>query len=210
ESEEYKTALSKRSALQQAILKIMKEQNLDALVYPTLRRKAAMIGDPQVGSTCTLSAATGFPAISVQAGFTDDGLPVGVELLGGPLDDGKLVAMAYAFEQSSPHRRAPALTPPLTTAPANRLLTWETTAQGSEVVPPASTSLKMPVRLTLNLVTNELRYAITSNGGDAQVLYVTLHRAARGHNGPVTDTLFHGTFSPSGSITLSDVDRKNL
>src|SRR5262249_18533728 len=162
--------------LQQAILAIMQDQNIDALVYPTLRRKAAMIGDPQIGSTCTLSAATGFPAISVPAGFTDDGLPVGVELLAGPFDDGKLVAMAYAFEQSPPHRRAPAPPPPLTTSPANRLLTWVTTAAAGEVVPPVPSSLKTSVRLTFNLASNELRYNITPSAADAQILYVTLHR----------------------------------
>jgi Asp-tRNA(Asn)/Glu-tRNA(Gln) amidotransferase A subunit family amidase len=210
ESEEYRTAISKRSALQQAILKIMKDQKLDALVYPTLRRKPAMIGEPQNGSTCTLSAATGFPAISVPAGFTDDGLPVGIELLGGPFDDGKLVSLAYAFEQSTPHRRAPALTPPLTASPANRLLSWEASASGSEVVPPNSTPLKISVRFTLDLATSELRYAITSNGDAQQFLYATVHRASRGHNGPVSDTLFHGTLSPSGSIALSNVDRKAL
>jgi len=44
----------------------------------------------------------------------------------------------------------------------------------------------------------------------AQVLYATLQRASRGHNGPVADTLFHGALSSSGSVALSDVDRKNL
>jgi Asp-tRNA(Asn)/Glu-tRNA(Gln) amidotransferase A subunit family amidase len=210
ESEEYRTAMSKRSALQQAVTKILNEEKLEALVYPTLRRKAAMIGDAQIGTTCALSANTGFPAITVPAGFTDDGMPVGIELLAGPFEDGKLVGIAYAFEQSTPHRRPPALTPPLTKAPANRLLTWDTVALGSEVAPPVPTSLKVPVHLSFNLATDELRYGLTISSKDTQMLYVTLHHAGPGKNGSVTKTLVHGTSGLSGSITLDDVDRKNL
>ena len=81
-SREYQIALAKRAAIQQIILKLMEDLKLDALVYPTLTRKPARIGDPQGGSNCQLSASTGFPAISMPAGFTADGLPVGVELLG--------------------------------------------------------------------------------------------------------------------------------
>jgi len=210
ESEEYRTAIAGRGKLQQAILKIMKDEKLDALVYPTLRRKASMIGDAQVGSTCQLSANTGFPAISVPAGFTDDGMPVGVELLGGPFDDGKLVAMAYAFEQSTPHRRPPALTPPLTIAPSNRVMTWDVVASGSEVVPVVTTPLKIPIHLTFDPATNELRYTVAIPKNDTQVLYLTLHRGLRGQNGAVTQTLIHGVLASPGSVTLSDVDRRNL
>ncbi len=210
ESDEYKTAMAKRTTLQQAILKVMKDENLDALVYPTMRRKAAIIGEPQNGSTCQLSASTGFPAISLPAGFTPDGLPIGIELLGAPLDDGKLVGMAYAFEQSTHHRRAPALTPPLTTSPADRMLTWEGMATGAEMVPPVSSPLKAPIHFAFNVTTNELRYTVTYNNADDQFLYLTLHRAVKGKNGPVTETLIRGAFSPSGSIILSDTDRKNL
>jgi amidase len=210
ESDEYKAAMAKRTALQQAILKVMKDESIDALVYPTMRRKAALIGEAQNGSTCQLSASTGFPAVSIPAGFTSDGLPVGVELLGAPFDDAKLVSMAYGLEQSTPHRRAPALTPPLTTSPVDRVLTWESAATGGEVVPPVATQLKAPIHFAFNLATNELRYTVTFNNADDQFLYLTLHRGVRGKNGPVTDTLIYGAFTPSGSILLSDVDRKNL
>src|SRR5579863_1780446 len=97
DSYEYKIALAKRSAIQQTILKLMEEQKLDALVYPTLRRKPALVGSPQGGSGCQLSASTGFPAITMPAGFTAAGLPVGVELLARAVDDAKLVSYAYAY-----------------------------------------------------------------------------------------------------------------
>ena len=81
--------------------------HLDALVYPTMRRKPAIIGEPQSGTTCQLSAVTGLPALSMPAGFTADSLPLGVELLGRPLADARLVSFAYDYEQSThPRRRA--------------------------------------------------------------------------------------------------------
>lgn len=75
----------------------MEEEKLDAFVYPTLRRKPAQINDPQGGYGCQLSASTGCPVITVPAGFTADGLPVGLELLGRAFDDAKLVSYAYAY-----------------------------------------------------------------------------------------------------------------
>jgi Asp-tRNA(Asn)/Glu-tRNA(Gln) amidotransferase A subunit family amidase len=45
------------------------------------------------------------------AGFTDDGLPVGLELLGRAWSEATLLGMAYAFEQATHHRRPPPLLP---------------------------------------------------------------------------------------------------
>ena len=41
------------------------------------------------------------PAISVPAGFTDDGLPVGVQIVGRHRDDLNVLKLAYAFEQAT-------------------------------------------------------------------------------------------------------------
>src|ERR1700686_2221336 len=109
----------------------MEDDKLDALLYPTLRRKPALINEPQGGSTCQLSASTGFPAITVPAGFTADGLPVGVELLGGAFDDAKLVSYAYAYEQATHRRRAPARTPALGGRLTVPLLTWQSSARAT-------------------------------------------------------------------------------
>jgi Asp-tRNA(Asn)/Glu-tRNA(Gln) amidotransferase A subunit family amidase len=103
----------RRAAAAQAVANALGHGGLHALAYPTLRRKPAVIGQPQVGSNCQLSATTGFPALSVPAGFTDDGLPVGVELLGPPWTEAALLKMAYAYERNANLRRAPASTPPL-------------------------------------------------------------------------------------------------
>jgi amidase len=54
--------------------------------------------------------ATFCPAISVPAGFTSDGLPVGVQIVGRHRDDAGLLVLAHAFEQATEFgRRRPAI-----------------------------------------------------------------------------------------------------
>jgi Asp-tRNA(Asn)/Glu-tRNA(Gln) amidotransferase A subunit family amidase len=113
ETESYRAALSKRESARQAVLDVMTENGITAFVYPTLRRKPALIGQPQAGGNCQLSATTGFPALSMPAGFTEDGLPVGMDLLGQPWSEGKLLKVAYAYERLVAPRKAPKTTPGL-------------------------------------------------------------------------------------------------
>jgi amidase len=51
------------------------------------------------------------PAISVPAGFTDNGLPVGIQIVGRHRDDWSVLQLAHAFEQATGHgrRRPPAV-----------------------------------------------------------------------------------------------------
>jgi Asp-tRNA(Asn)/Glu-tRNA(Gln) amidotransferase A subunit family amidase len=113
DTKEYLEHLVKRDALRQAILKVMADNRLDALAYPTIRRKANVAGQAQAGTNCHLSANSGLPAIIVPGGFTPDGLPVGVELLGRAWSEPQLIKLAYAYEQATRHRRPPASTPAL-------------------------------------------------------------------------------------------------
>lgn len=107
--EAYRVGIAQRGRLRGAIEATLAEQGLDALAYPTIRRVAAPIGAAQQGTNCRLSANSGLPAISVPAGFCDEGLPVGLELLARAWDEPLLLGLAYAFEQGTKHRRAPTL-----------------------------------------------------------------------------------------------------
>ena len=61
-------------------------------------------------SSCACISVLGLPAISVPCGFTDDGLPVGVQIVGRQHDDLGVLRLAYAFEQlNGAGRRRPAL-----------------------------------------------------------------------------------------------------
>lgn len=113
DTKEYFQRRAGRELLRAAILLAMADHRLDALVYPSIRRKANTIGEAQAGTNCRLSSNSGLPAIVVPAGFTADGLPIGVELLGRAWSEPVLIRLAYAFEQGTRHRRPPASTPAL-------------------------------------------------------------------------------------------------
>ena len=115
-STEYKDKLLRRDELRVAILSLMAERRLDALLYPTVNQPPAPLGlDYQPGAmpNCDLSARSGLPAITVPAGYTANGLPTGVELLGREFDEPTLIGLAYAYEQATRHRRPPDTTPAL-------------------------------------------------------------------------------------------------
>ena len=109
DSESYRTTLARRELATKTIVDGMRE--VTVLAYPTLRRKPAVIGQGQGGSNCQLSATTGLPAISIPAGFTEDGLPVGLELLGRAFSEPTLLRMAYAYEMATSPRRPSKHTP---------------------------------------------------------------------------------------------------
>ena len=50
-------------------------------------------------SSCAHISVLGLPAISVPCGFTGDGLPVGVQIVGRQHDDLRVLQLAHAFEQ---------------------------------------------------------------------------------------------------------------
>jgi aspartyl-tRNA(Asn)/glutamyl-tRNA(Gln) amidotransferase subunit A len=51
----------------------------------------------------------GVPAISVPCGFTPEGLPVGLQLIGAVTDEHLLLQIAAAFERAHPQTRRPPL-----------------------------------------------------------------------------------------------------
>jgi Asp-tRNA(Asn)/Glu-tRNA(Gln) amidotransferase A subunit family amidase len=113
DSDAYRAIVARSAGLRQALIEVMDHAGVVALVYPTLRRTAGKIGEPQTGGNCAASAATGLPAITVPAGFADDGMPVGIEFLGRPFSEVDLLKLAFAYERATHHRRAPVLLPAL-------------------------------------------------------------------------------------------------
>jgi amidase len=60
--------------------------------------------------SCTLISATGCPALSVPGGFTPDGLPVGLQIIGPARADRRVLEVGHAFEQATRFgERRPAL-----------------------------------------------------------------------------------------------------
>jgi len=114
-----------RVKLRAAVLKLMDDQRLDALIYPTWSNPPRLIGDlntPGGDNNQFFSPSTGFPAITVPMGFTrgdtlhpnaqtprvgGPGLPAGLQFFGRPWDEATLIRLAYAYEQATHHRRPP-------------------------------------------------------------------------------------------------------
>ena len=106
--------------MREAVQKVMDDNTLDALVYPTWAFPPRMIGDlntPHGNNSPRLSPPTGFPAITVPMGFVRDSLPVGLQVLGRAWSEPTLIKIVYAYEQATRHRRPPASTPPLPARP---------------------------------------------------------------------------------------------
>jgi amidase len=60
-------------------------------------------------SICCAISVTGLPALSVPAGFTSGGLPVGLQIVTGPHDDIGGLQLAHEYEQATLHHlRRPA------------------------------------------------------------------------------------------------------
>ena len=59
--------------------------------------------------SCSRISVTGSPALAVPAGFTGEGLPVGIQIVGRPGDDAGVLAVGLAFEQAMGPRRPPAV-----------------------------------------------------------------------------------------------------
>jgi len=102
-----------REKLRAAVLALMTDQRLDALIYPTWSNPPRLIGDlntPGGDNNQFFSPSTGFPAITVPMGFTrGETLPAGLQFFGRPWSEAALLRLAYAYEQATHHRRPPVL-----------------------------------------------------------------------------------------------------
>ncbi len=124
DDDDFAALMLQRDAQRVAVLKLMADYKLDAIVYATYDAgptpiAADVLTNPRpnddygLGDNRGLSPTLGFPAITVPAGFTSDNLPIGLEFLGRPFSERELLGFAFAFEQSTKHRRPPASAPRL-------------------------------------------------------------------------------------------------
>lgn len=111
--DEFTHALMQRKRVVNAMWRFM--ERFDFLVTPTTASAAFPIDldgpthiDGQAVSTVawlpfsSLANLTGLPAASVPAGFTDDGLPVGLQIMGRHLDDRGVLALSEVVEALVP------------------------------------------------------------------------------------------------------------
>lgn len=101
----YLRAQKVRTLIREDFLTVLK--SVDAILAPTSPTVAFKRGektdDPlamYLNDIFTISAnLAGLPAISVPCGFSADGLPIGLQIIGRPLDEGRLLRMAHHYER---------------------------------------------------------------------------------------------------------------
>ena len=115
----YQDHFVNREKLRLAVSAKLAELDLDAILYPLQKVLVSPVGVPQPERNGTLSNSTGFPAVCFPGGFSTPtataplGVPVGAELLGREFSEPRLLALAYAYEQTSRTRKPPRSTPTL-------------------------------------------------------------------------------------------------
>ncbi|MGE5816051.1 MAG: amidase, partial [Acidobacteriota bacterium] len=115
--EDYKKAFDKdRSLSREGIDAVLTKNRLDAIIAPTgspVWPTDLVNGDHFTGSSSTPAAVAGYPTITVPMGEAF-GLPVGLTFIGTAWSEGRLLALAYAYEQATKHRRPPTFAPTVT------------------------------------------------------------------------------------------------
>jgi len=110
-----------RAFVKASMQAILAQDKLDALVCPTQTRPIHKIGEAPASNSrhlygnfgLQITSSIGWPELTVPAGFTGEGLPVGISFIGPEFAEMKLLAFGYAFEQVTHAFRQPATTPPL-------------------------------------------------------------------------------------------------
>lgn len=99
------------------LLGLLYKHELDAFIYPTNPVPAQRLDHdydlPSEPKATSIANITGFPDMIVPAGVTKGGLPVTLSFLGADYSEPRLLALAYAFEQTAQALKLPATTPAL-------------------------------------------------------------------------------------------------
>jgi len=100
------------------LLKVMADHKLDAIVHKAVEHQPTLIKDgvnppftDQKGAPHINTFLMFVPSIVVPAGMTRSDRPAGITFLGRPYDDARMIALAYAYEQATRHRRPPPALP---------------------------------------------------------------------------------------------------
>lgn len=104
----------KNVAFREAVLGAMEAHRVEAIIYPTWSNPPRKIGDmesPHGDNSQRIPPGTGLPGLTVPMGFTYGNLPAGLQIVGRLFGEPDIIRIAYAYEQSTGHRRPPCAFP---------------------------------------------------------------------------------------------------
>jgi Asp-tRNA(Asn)/Glu-tRNA(Gln) amidotransferase A subunit family amidase len=112
---DYYRKLAARDRFQRLVVRIVGNNQLDAMVFPCVQVLPPTKKDVRAGKhkclefpTNTLIASqTWMPSICVPAGFSEEGIPVGLEIIVLPYHEPDLFRLGSGFEAATKNRRAP-------------------------------------------------------------------------------------------------------
>ncbi len=115
EDDEYLDRILQQGEFQRRVIAQMAHDNIDALVFPDTKLPAPTTADVFSDKWTCLTYPTNtviasqlhFPAMTVPAGFTANGLPVGLELVTLPYHETALISAGAGVEAVTAARRAP-------------------------------------------------------------------------------------------------------
>jgi amidase len=118
---EYYRKLAAREAFQRAVVGLMAEHRLDVICFPACQVLTPTHEELRNGRWTVLSYPTNtviaaqswMPSICLPAGFTPEGVPVGIEMIVPPYHEPDLFRFGFAFEQKTHWRRPPKSAPPI-------------------------------------------------------------------------------------------------
>lgn len=121
EAPDYWRKVAAQDELQRVLTGLHAKHDLDALVLPDVQvlpqRRAAIhsgaVSREEYVVNTFIASQAGCPAISVPGGVTDEGVPVGVELVGPPYAEPRLIELAAGYERHADPRVSPATAGPL-------------------------------------------------------------------------------------------------
>lgn len=114
-SAHYNEKLLRQQTVKNKIMKLIADNKLDCIVYPHQQQLVCKIGDSQKQRNGVLCSVTGFPSVVVPAGFSKPcdtasiGIPVGMEIIGEPWSEKRLLKIAWAYEKIANMRKPPIL-----------------------------------------------------------------------------------------------------
>ncbi len=107
--------------------------NFDLVALPTMRVLPRTINEelsreedpkphePEEDSNCAAFNTFGIPAVSIPCGFSASGLPIGLMIAGPRFSEGRVLALAQAYEKATAwHTMRPKLTPDMSVPPVKR------------------------------------------------------------------------------------------
>jgi len=107
---DYVHAQRVRADLRRRWLAAMDDARVDVLLVPTVIVAAppatpentnAALGGTLLHNTYPFNLC-GFPALSVPCGFSPDGLPIGLQIIGRPDDEAAVLRLGHAYEEATP------------------------------------------------------------------------------------------------------------